>query len=232
VGSLEEPRRCRERVTVRELSIQRDPGAPIRLLCLGAHSDDIEIGCGATILRLTELYAAAAIRWIVFGAADDRRREEALAGADAFLARAAEKEVVVKTFRDGWFPAAAGAIKECFEEIKSGPAPDLIFTHYRHDLHQDHKLLSDLTWNTFRGSFILEYEVPKWDGDLGTPNCYVRVSDEITAQKVRTICEVFASQRGKPWFTAETFRALMRLRGVESNTPFAEAFYARKMVLG
>jgi LmbE family N-acetylglucosaminyl deacetylase len=217
---------------VRELPIQRDPQAPINLLCLGAHSDDIEIGCGATLLRLTELYRAATVRWIVFSAADDRRRDEAVAGANAFLARAADKDIVVKTFRNGFFPAAGEAIKEYFEAIKSGPDPDLIFTHYRHDLHQDHKLLSDLTWNTFRRSLILEYEVPKWDGDLGTPNCYVPVSDEIAEQKVRTICDVFASQRSKPWFTADTFRALMRLRGVESNARFAEAFYARKLALG
>jgi LmbE family N-acetylglucosaminyl deacetylase len=221
-----------ERLIVLELLVGRDARAPLNILCLGAHSDDIEIGCGGTILRLTRLYAATSIRWIVFSAASDERRDEALAGASRFLERAAERDVVIEGFRESFFPFAGEPIKEYFEALKSGPDPDLVFTHYRHDLHQDHKLVGELTWNTFRRSLILEYETPKWDGDLGTPNCYVRLSDEIAEQKVRVICDTFASQRTKPWFTPDTFRALMRLRGVESNAGFAEAFYARKLALG
>lgn len=215
-----------------ELSLRRDPNAPLRILCLGAHSDDIEIGCGGTILRLTSLYPAASVRWIVLSADGEVRKDEALAGAASFLERAAEQRVDVKQFRESFFPYAGEQIKEYFEAIKAGPDPDIVFTHYRNDLHQDHKLVSDLTWNTFRRSFILEYEIPKWDGDLGAPSCYVRLAEDIVERKIRSICDTFASQRTKPWFAADTFRALMRLRGIEANTAFAEAFYARKLVVG
>jgi LmbE family N-acetylglucosaminyl deacetylase len=215
-----------------ELPVLRDPQAPITILCLGAHSDDIEIGCGGTILRLTSLYQAASVHWIVFSSDGNGRRDEALTGANRFLERAASKQVVVQRFRESFFPYAGEQIKEYFEEIKAGVLPDLVFTHYRLDLHQDHKLISDLTWNTFRRALILEYEIPKWDGDLGRPNCYVRLPEDVVERKVRSICEIFASQRAKPWFTPDTFRSLMRLRGVEANAQFAEAFYARKLALG
>jgi LmbE family N-acetylglucosaminyl deacetylase len=217
-----------------ELPLSRERGAGLKVVCLGAHSDDIEIGCGGTVLELTRRYRVAA-RWIIFSAGaprrDDQRRAEALAGAARFLAGAAEKEIVVARFRESFFPYDGAPIKEYFEQLKSGPEPDVIFTHYRGDLHQDHKLISDLTWNTFRHTLVLEYEIPKWDGDLGTPNCYVRLSDDIVEEKIRAICETFASQRGKHWFSEDTFRSLMRLRGVEANTRFAEAFYARKLAL-
>lgn len=215
-----------------ELPLRRDTSAPLTILCLGAHSDDIEIGCGGTILRLTALYPAASFHWIVFSSDGDERRDEALAGADLFLARAASKQVAVNRFRESYFPYAGEQIKEYFEEIKAGVVPDLVFTHYRFDLHQDHKLISDLTWNTFRHALILEYEIPKWDGDLGVPNCYVRLPEDIVERKIGTICETFESQRTKPWFTADTFRSLARLRGIEANAQFAEAFHARKLVLG
>jgi LmbE family N-acetylglucosaminyl deacetylase len=138
---------------------------------------------------------------------------------------------VVEHFRESFFPFVGSQIKEYFEDLKAGPQPDLAFTHYRHDLHQDHRLLSDLTWNTFRDTLVLEYEVPKWDGDFGAPNCYVRLPDDIVDEKVRALCETFMSQGAKHWFTDDTFRALMRLRGVEAGTRFAEAFYARKVAL-
>jgi LmbE family N-acetylglucosaminyl deacetylase len=216
---------------VLEAVLQRDPRAPLQILCLGAHSDDIEIGCGGTILHLTERYSAVSCRWVVFSA-DGRREAEAKTGAQLFLRHAAASTVDVEPFRESFFPSVAAQIKERFEALKAGPTPDLVFTHYRHDLHQDHKVISDLTWNTFRRSLILEYEIPKWDGDLGTPNCYVRLPDALLERKIRYLCETFASQRAKPWFTADVFRALPRLRGVEANAPFAEAFYARKLVLG
>jgi LmbE family N-acetylglucosaminyl deacetylase len=214
-----------------DLQLRRDPNAPITILCLGAHSDDIEIGCGGTILQLTSSYPAASASWIVFSADGEERENEALAGADAFLERAGKKRVVVKHFRESFFPYSGESIKEYFEEIKSGITPDLVFTHYRNDLHQDHKLISDLTWNTFRHSLILEYEIPKWDGDLSTPNCYVRLPEDVVEGKIQRLCETFKSQRTKPWFTPDTFRALIRLRGIEANDRFAEAFYARKLVL-
>jgi LmbE family N-acetylglucosaminyl deacetylase len=215
-----------------ELGMTRDTDAPLEILCLGAHSDDIEIGCGGTILRLTAQYPAASFHWIVFSSDTDERKVEAMASAQQFLQGAAGHRIVVEQFRESFFPFVGDRIKESFETIKTGVEPDLIFTHYRHDLHQDHRLIGDLTWNTFRKSLILEYEVPKWDGDLGAPNCYVRLSEEIAERKIRTLCETFASQRSKPWFTPDTFRALMRLRGVEANSRFAEGFYGRKLALG
>jgi LmbE family N-acetylglucosaminyl deacetylase len=215
-----------------ELALSRDPRAPLRILCLGAHSDDIEIGCGGTMLRLLRLYPAASVCWVVFSAPDNQRRDEALVGASRFLAGAAAQEVRVERFRESFFPFAGEQIKACIEGIASGEVPDLIFTHYRLDLHQDHRLLGELTWTAFRRSLILEYEIPKWDGDLGAPNCYVHLSPEIAEEKIRALCETFASQRAKHWFTPDTFQALMRLRGVEANAPFAEAFYARKLAIG
>src|SRR5215471_14757493 len=176
-----------------ELPLSRAAHAPLQILCLGAHSDDLEIGCGGTILRLTRFYAAAAVRWIVFSAAGDQRRDEARAGAARFLAAAAAQQIVVEDFRESFFPFAGEQIKEYFERLKSGPHPDLVFTHHRLDLHQDHRLLGELTWNTFRSSMILEYEIPKWDGDLGAPNCYVRLPDDVAEEKIRAICETFAS---------------------------------------
>jgi len=209
----------------------RDPQQPLEILCLGAHSDDIEIGCGGTILHLTESYPAASVTWVVFSAAGVRR-QEALAGADLFLQRAGEKRVVAHQFRESFFPYVGERIKESFEELKAGLEPDVVFTHFRDDLHQDHRVVSELTWNTFRSSLILEYEIPKWDGDLGKPNCYVPLSRVIVERKVDGLCKIFQSQSSKRWFSADTFRALMRLRGVESNAEFAEAFHARKLVIG
>jgi LmbE family N-acetylglucosaminyl deacetylase len=225
------PRAAGRSVIVLELALRADPNAPLRILCLGAHSDDIEIGCGGTILRLTRLYPNTTFHWVVFSAAG-QRQEEALAGANLFLARAGERRVVTQRFRESFFPYAGAHIKELFEEIRSDFEPDLILTHHRHDLHQDHRTIAELTWNTFRSSLILEYEIPKWDGDLGAPNCYVAVDDELADAKIEAILTTFASQRTRAWFTADTFRGLMRLRGLESNVRFAEAFYAKKLVVG
>lgn len=215
-----------------ELLLARDAGAPLNVLCLGAHSDDIEIGCGGTILRLTERYPAATFNWIVLSSAGTAREAEARAGADAFLARASGTSVAVHGFRESFFPTLGASLKEYFETMKAHVQPDVIFTHYRCDLHQDHKTASDLTWNTFRNALILEYEVPKWDGDLGAPNCYMPLTEEVVERKVELLCTTFASQSTKPWFTPDTFRALMRLRGIEAGVQYAEAFYARKVVLG
>jgi LmbE family N-acetylglucosaminyl deacetylase len=214
-----------------ELAFRRDPGVPLRILCLGAHSDDIEIGCGATILRLISLHPDTIFDWVVFSA-DGDRREEALASANRFLARAERKRVVIERFRESFFPYTGAAIKDRFETLKAECSPDVVFTNHRQDLHQDHRTIAELTWNTFRGALILEYEIPKWDGDLGAPNCFVRVPEDVVAAKIDALLDVFRSQRTRPWFTADTFRGLMRLRGVEANTGFAEAFYARKLVLG
>jgi len=204
--------------------------ASYTILAIGSHPDDIEIGCGGTILRLTETYPNCHVHWVVLSGAGERT-EEANQAAAAFLERAATREVVVHGFRDGFFPYEGGAVKEVFEGLKTTVQPDLVFTHHRHDLHQDHRLVCELTWNTFRDHVVLEYEVPKYDGDLGSPNLFVHLDAEVSNRKVELILEHFASQHAKPWFSEETFRSLLHLRGMESRAPgtYAEAFYCRKL---
>jgi LmbE family N-acetylglucosaminyl deacetylase len=207
--------------------------APCRILCLGAHSDDIEIGCGGTLLTLIERYPQAEFHWIVFSA-DQRRACEARASASSFLTQAQAKHIVIKDFRESFFPYVGAAIKEYFEQLKRECSPDLIFTHYRNDLHQDHQLISQLTWNTFRNHLILEYEIPKYDGDLGSPNFFVPLDEKIHRKKIEHILDHFHSQTHRSWFDRETFSSLLRLRGMECHAPSkrAEAFYCRKLVLG
>lgn len=201
------------------------------VLCIGAHSDDIEIGCGGALLKLIREHDRLNIWWIVLSGGGARARE-ARASAAAFLKGARRTKVVVKQFRDGFFPARPEPIKEYFEEIKKACRPDLIFTHYRDDRHQDHRLLSDLTWNTFRSHLILEYEVPKYDGDLGIPNFFIRLDEALCRKKVEYLCRYFQTQSNKQWFSEETFLSLMRLRGIECASPtrYAEAFFCRKVV--
>ncbi len=203
-----------------------------QVLCLGAHSDDIEIGCGGTILQLLTAHPQLEVHWVVFSA-NPARKAEALASASAFLQGAARQNVVVHAFRDGYFPYVGDAIKDEFEAIRRTVSPDLIFTHCRHDLHQDHRLLCELTYNTFRDHLVLEYEIPKWDGDLRTPNVYFPLSSAAAQRKVGLLLQHFPSQAGRDWFTADTFEALMRIRGLEARAPQgkAEGFYARKLLL-
>lgn len=206
---------------------------PYSVLCLGAHADDIEIGCGGTILRLIQTFGRRVeFYWVVFSASAARKREAA-EGADRFLSQACKKTISVKNFRDSVFPYSGRRIKTCFEHLKETCSPDLVFTHYRHDLHQDHRMISELTWNTFRDHLILEYEIPKYDGDLGAPNFFVPIDRPTCRKKIRTIVDCFATQRDKQWFSEDTFLSLMRLRGIESNAPdkYAEAFYCRKLVV-
>jgi LmbE family N-acetylglucosaminyl deacetylase len=204
---------------------------PLKLLCLGAHSDDIEIGCGGTILRLLASGRDLDIVWIVFSA-NKVRTQEARKSADLFLSRAKRKKIVVEKFRDGFFPFEGAEIKRFVEGLKDA-SPDLIFTHSRNDAHQDHRLIADLTWNTFRDNLILEYEIPKYDGDIGQPNLFVPLEQKIYERKVHHLMDTFQTQRSKRWFEKETFLALMRLRGMECNATsgYAEAFYGRKVVL-
>jgi LmbE family N-acetylglucosaminyl deacetylase len=206
--------------------------SPLRVLCLGAHSDDLEIGCGGTILKLTNGEAPLDVTWIVFSA-DEERRREATGSANVFLNRAEKKEILVKKFRDGFFPYIGGEIKEYFETLKNRTSPDLIFTHYRHDLHQDHRVISELTWNTFRNHLILEYEIPKYDGDMGSPNAFVELDESTTRHKIDTILAFFQTQGDRHWFSKDLFLSILRLRGMECAAPsgYAEAFYCRKMVL-
>jgi LmbE family N-acetylglucosaminyl deacetylase len=211
------------------LRVGKDKDSTLRILCLGAHSDDIEIGCGSTILKLIDHYPNADFHWVVFGANHPKRASEALASANAFLGQAREKEIVVKGFRDSFFPYIGAEIKEYFEELKP-IAPDIIFTHCRQDLHQDHRLLCELTWNTFRDHLILEYEIPKYDGDLGTPNLFVHLDRALCDRKIGIILDNFETQGERHWFTADTFLSMLRLRGIECKSPgrYAEAFYCRK----
>jgi LmbE family N-acetylglucosaminyl deacetylase len=203
-----------------------------RILCLGAHADDIEIGCGGTILELLSARTEIAIDWCVLSG-QGKRRPEAEASAPDFLRGASGVFVDIQNFRDAYFPAEWEAIKTWFESLKTRLKPDVILTHSRHDLHQDHRIVSELTWNTFRDHLILEYETPKWDGDLGTPNCFVPISEAQLARKIELLTTHFGSQRSRDWFDPEVFRGLARLRGMECRSPtrFAEAFYARKLVV-
>ena len=200
------------------------------LLFLGAHSDDIEIGCGGTILTLAKAYPGLNILWAVFSAGG-KRRQEARSSAALFLKGVSGSKVIAKQFRESYFPAEFDRIKTFCESLKSF-RPEVIFTHYRDDRHQDHRVLSDLAWNTFRDHLILEYEIPKYDGDLGIPNLYVPLNPVICRRKTRYLDQAFRSQKGKHWFSEDTFLALMRLRGVECASKYAEAFYCRKMICG
>ncbi len=209
-----------------------DAEQPItRVLAIGCHSDDIEIGCGATLLALTRARADIDVTWVVLSAVAERAAE-ARASAARFLETAARAEIVVHGFRDGYFPYAGGDVKDVFESLKPVD-PQLVLTHTRFDLHQDHRLVCELTWNTFRDHLILEYEVPKYDGDLGTPNVFVPVSRELAEEKARLVLETFPTQSEKHWFDPDVFLGLMRVRGMESRSPsgYAEAFTCRKLSL-
>jgi LmbE family N-acetylglucosaminyl deacetylase len=206
---------------------------PLSVLCLGAHSDDIEIGCGGTILELLRIRRDLEFHWVVFSAGRERERE-ALRSANLFLKGARRKNISILDFRNSFFPAQRAEIKEQFETLKSTLAPDVILTHTRRDLHQDHRIINEFTWNTWRNHLILEYEIPKYDGDLGCPNFFVTFGKAVCERKIVLLLRCFKSQNNKHWFTHDTFQGLMRLRGVESNSPgrFAEAFYSRKITLG
>lgn len=201
----------------------------LKVLCLGAHCDDIEIGCGGTLIKLIESYPDLEVCWVIF-CSNDARAAEASASANCFLKGVSRKTILIKDFRDGFLPFDAIKVKEEFEQLKQGFSPDLIFTHYRQDRHQDHRFISDLTWNTYRNHMILEYEIPKYDGDLGNPNFFIMLDQSIIFRKSQYLLEFFPSQSQKQWFTEETFTALPRLRGVEANCQYAEAFYSRKVV--
>ncbi len=207
-------------------------GAPLTILCLGAHSDDIEIGCGGSLLRLLGERPGSTVHWVVFSAQGERE-QEARQSAQAFLAKAGEIRIMLKSFRESYFPYVATEIKDFFEELKQSLQPGLVFCHRRVDDHQDHRTIAQLTWNTFRNHLILEYEIPKYEGDLTTPNLYVPLSTATAQQKVELILQHFRSQAKRSWFRAETFQAVMALRGVECNAKdgWAEGFHARKVVI-
>jgi LmbE family N-acetylglucosaminyl deacetylase len=208
------------------------PGAPLKLLCLGAHCDDIEIGCGGTLLRLLSERPGSEVRWVVFASRPERERETRASAAD-FLASASRADVTVKQFRESYFPWEGASIKDEFERLKREETPDVIFTHHRRDEHQDHSAVAQLTWNTFRNHLVAEYEIPKYEGDLGTPNLFVPLSAATAQRKVELILRHYRTQAGRTWFRAGTFQAVLNLRGVECNAPegLAEAFHCRKIVV-
>jgi LmbE family N-acetylglucosaminyl deacetylase len=196
------------------------------VLCLGAHPDDIEIGCGGTLLNLSQKMPGAQFYWVIFSG-NEQRRKEAILSANSLVPKC---NLILKNFRESYFPFIGSEIKDYLEQLKD-ISPDIIFTHFREDLHQDHKVLSNLTWNTFRDNLILEYEIPKFEGDLVTPNLYVPLPNEIISKKIAVIIEAFKSQKANTWFTEETFRAILRIRGIECNSHgYAEGFHVRKMI--
>jgi LmbE family N-acetylglucosaminyl deacetylase len=203
------------------------------ILCLGAHCDDIEIGCGGAILELLKNNQNIEITWVVFTSSETRKKEAEL-GATLFTNNVKKLSLKILDFRDGYLPYSGLEVKDAFEKIKQEiTPPDLIFTHYRNDLHQDHRLVSELTWNTFRNHLIMEYEIPKWDGDMGTPNTFIHLNDDVGKKKIAYLQQAYNSQQTKAWFTDDLFRSLMRIRGMESNSPsnIAEAFYSRKCIV-
>ncbi len=208
------------------------PNKTLSVLCIGAHSDDIEIGCGGTILTWLKTMPAIDIAWVVLSATPDRENE-AKKSARALLQMARQREIVSSNFRDGFFPAEYADIKEYFEGLKGRFSPDVIFTHWLEDRHQDHRIAAELTWNTWRNHLIFEYEIAKFEGDLQPTNTYVEIPHRIASRKVAHLDRHFGTQRNKDWFNAENFFALMRLRGLECRAAsgFAEAFHARKLVL-
>jgi len=209
-----------------------NPGERLSVLCLGAHSDDIEIGAGATLLSMSERGIRLDVQWCVLSGGGEREREARASAAD-FLSAALSSQIEVMSFRDGFFPEQGTEIKSWFEALKGRASPDLILTHRHDDAHQDHRQVNRLTWNTFRDHCILEYEIPKWDGDMGQPNLYVPISANALKRKVDLLISHFGTQRSKQWFDAETFLGLARLRGMECRAPerYAEAFFGRKLAL-
>lgn len=204
-----------------------------RVLCIGAHSDDIEIGCGGTVLRMIEQNPGLEFYWLVL-CSNPQRAKEAVASANHFLRGVKKKTIVVKEFRDGFLPYIGAPVKEAFEEIKKAFAPDLIFTHRREDLHQDHRMACELTWNTFRSHMILEYEIPKYDADLRSPNYFVPLTDKQAKKKVTALMKFFGTQKNKHWFSEDLFEGLMRLRAIEVASPlrYAEGFHCQKILMG
>lgn len=215
------------------LTPQNESRTGLHLLCLGAHADDIEIGCGGTVLRLLSAFPTSEVDWVVF-TSGTTRESEARRAAGQILADAAISRVTIHDFEDGFLPQRWDEVKRTFEALKSDCNPDLILTHHEHDRHQDHRIVNELTWNTFRDHVILEYEIPKFDGDLGSPSVFVPLDEPQVDRKVSVLVDCYRTQRSKDWFDGRTFRALCRIRGMECRSPsgYAEAFYARKLVLG
>jgi len=232
MGGMERQGRPDWLIHMLKLDIKKKSSEALHVLFLGAHCDDIEIGCGGTVLSLAERYKNIIVHWVVF-ASNPLRKQEATASANTFLSSVTQKQVIVNQYRESFFPYIGAEIKNYFEQIKADFSPDLVFTHYRDDRHQDHRVISDLTWNTFRDHLILEYEILKFDGDIGKPNVFFPLTRAQCDQKIDLLHEHFTSQREKTWFDREVFLAMLRIRGVECNAKdgLAEAFYSRKLTI-
>jgi LmbE family N-acetylglucosaminyl deacetylase len=206
---------------------------PLKILCLGSHPDDIEIGCGGTLLQLEHWYQQQLIVWWIVFSGTTEREKEAKDSAEAFLTLSQKTTLVIHHFEDSYFPYSGREIKQTIHELSREFDPDVIFTHRSHDAHQDHRLISELTWNAFRDHMIFEYEIPKYDGDLGQPNVFVPLNESICRNKVTHLLTYFGSQRDKRWFNEDTFLSMLRLRGIECNSTsgYAEGFHCRKIVL-
>lgn len=204
---------------------------PLRVLCIGAHADDIEIGCAGTLLAW-RAQRTLQVCWLV-ACAQGERAKEARRSARALL-RGTDLRLHLGNWPDTQLPAQAGPLKQWLRESSAGFAPDVVMTHRLEDRHQDHRTLAEATWQLWRDHLVLEYEVPKWEGDLGQPNVYVPLAAAVAARKRRHLMRHFASQRARDWFNAGTFSGLMAVRAVECRAPSgqAEAFHARKLVLG
>ena len=217
---------------MKTLQLAGGPDAPLHALCIGAHCDDIEIGCGGTLRELARRHRQLSVHWVVLAATDERARESERS-ADRFLAGVAARTLTIARFRDGYLPYQAEPVKDYVQALAGERRPDLVFTPYRGDWHQDHRLVNELTWSTFRDHLILEYEIRKWDPEpTGAPNLLVPIDDELAEAKARHLVEAYASQASKPWFTRDAFLGAMRVRGIQVRARFAEAFYARTLLLG
>ena len=212
--------------------LNRDNFQELSILCIGAHCDDIEIGCSGTLLSFLQSAPDTTINWVVCSSTAERKQETELAARRLGIGKR-QIRLHFLDFRDGYLPWSGAEVKDALRRVTSPMTPNLVFTHYGEDLHQDHRLISELTWNLFRDHLILEYEVPKYDGDLGRPNMFMPLDSDIADEKIRLLLESYPSQSGKHWFSDETFRALLRIRGIESgrNNRYAEAFYSRKTCL-
>lgn len=215
-----------------KMNLDIETSRPLKVLCIGAHCDDIEIGCGGTLLKLFATYPNSFCYWVILCSTAERERE-CRNSAETFLAGVREREVAINHFRDGYLPFQGTDLKDYFESLKGDISPDIVFTHHRHDLHQDHRMVADLTWNTFRNHLILESEIPKYDGDLRSPNLFVELDESHCRQKIDHILAYYKTQKTRTWFDEDTFWALLRLRGLEAHSPtgLAEGFHVRKALL-
>lgn len=205
----------------------------LRVLCIGAHSDDIEIGCGGTLLEWMDMRCTLHVTWVVLSAVG-ARAVEARRSATNLLARAKRVNIVIHGLDDGRFPAYYSEVKNALESVRSHwPDPDVILTHRLEDRHQDHRTVAEVAWQTWRDHLVFEFEIPKYEGDLGQPNVYVPISARNGRRKVEHLMRHFGTQRSKSWFSPETFEGLMHLRAIEcrSTSGFAEAFHLRKATL-